>query len=484
MKKILENKKIIISIAFIIYLLISLSLVLHHEIWTDEAQAWEIAKNLSIPEIFAQMKYEAHPCLWHLILAIPAKLGLPVISMNIISLICTSITVYIILFHSKFNLFLKMIIIFNPTFLYLLPVISRSYCLIALLLSIFSLIYKERKNRPILYATIIGLLSQTHIIICGFVGIAALIYLIELFKSKKYKYFKIALIIFCAFFILLALQLFPALKNCAFINKEPINIDYLVNKTLNASSGISYFFIKVLNSTLSIILLLLIFIIQTIITYNNNKYKGMILFISLLFFYVIHLFWPFTIGERSCLIFVLIVLLNTDNNKKSYLIYTTIISILIILTNYNQIIFDAKYEYSDSKNVGNFINKYIEDNSLIIIFDIDRHVSAIPYIKDSKKLIYYNIQNEAYQTFMTWNEKGFRQREYYEIENKINDIDKNFENVYILYGSSTFFNNFYDKNLYNLENNNLITKIYETIPNNIEHERLEFFKLYKFQKIF
>ena len=50
MKEWLEkNKK---SIVFILYSIITLSLIFFHENWRDEAQAWLIAKNCNIFELF------------------------------------------------------------------------------------------------------------------------------------------------------------------------------------------------------------------------------------------------------------------------------------------------------------------------------------------------------------------------------------------------------------------------------------------------
>ena len=55
----------------------------YHEPWFDEAQAWQIAKCASIKEILFKIPhYEGHPPLWHLILAIPAKLGVPYVSFD------------------------------------------------------------------------------------------------------------------------------------------------------------------------------------------------------------------------------------------------------------------------------------------------------------------------------------------------------------------------------------------------------------------
>ena len=41
----------------------------YHEKWADEAQAWLIARDLSLPRIFFyELRYEGSPGLWHLIL--------------------------------------------------------------------------------------------------------------------------------------------------------------------------------------------------------------------------------------------------------------------------------------------------------------------------------------------------------------------------------------------------------------------------------
>ena len=49
-----------------------------HEPWFDEAQSWQIAKCASIKDILFEVPhYEAHPPLWHLLLSLFAKIGVP-----------------------------------------------------------------------------------------------------------------------------------------------------------------------------------------------------------------------------------------------------------------------------------------------------------------------------------------------------------------------------------------------------------------------
>ena len=77
------------------------------------------------------------------------------------------------------------------------------------------------------------MLAHTHLIICGFVGAAAIIFLYELFKQKNYKQIFISFTILLIFFILLALQIFPALENCVFISKESLTINSLISEILS-----------------------------------------------------------------------------------------------------------------------------------------------------------------------------------------------------------------------------------------------------------
>ena len=51
-----------------LYLAVNAVLILNHESWRDEAQAWQIARQSGLKELFEQLKYEGHPCLWYLVL--------------------------------------------------------------------------------------------------------------------------------------------------------------------------------------------------------------------------------------------------------------------------------------------------------------------------------------------------------------------------------------------------------------------------------
>ena len=74
MKDFIKQNKVNILI-MTIYALSSFLLLVFHESWRDEAQAWLIARDLNFFEIIKQLKYEGHFLLWFVILMKQLKLS-------------------------------------------------------------------------------------------------------------------------------------------------------------------------------------------------------------------------------------------------------------------------------------------------------------------------------------------------------------------------------------------------------------------------
>ena len=172
-------------IIMIIYACISFILILYHENWRDEAQAWMLARDLNIFELILQLKYEGHFILWFLILMPFAKLGFPYITTNIISWLICLLSVILILWKSPLKKYQKILFVFSAPMIYLYSVISRPYCLIPLAISLIACFYKDRKEKPIRYILSIVLLANTHVIMLGMVGVLLLEFFIECFKERK-----------------------------------------------------------------------------------------------------------------------------------------------------------------------------------------------------------------------------------------------------------------------------------------------------------
>ena len=168
MKKI--NKDNILNLIIILlYAGITLFIMLHHEPWRDEAQAWLISKNLSITEIFQNAKFEGHPCLWHLLLLPFAKLGFPYITLNIISWILMVLTAILVVYKAPFNKFIKICVLLSMPFIYMYTSISRVYSLIAFLIVLLAVLYEKKEEKPCLYGFILLLLANTHVVMLAMV---------------------------------------------------------------------------------------------------------------------------------------------------------------------------------------------------------------------------------------------------------------------------------------------------------------------------
>ena len=60
----LQDDNLICYCIALVSILFNLVMIFHHEAWRDEAQAWLIAKDASIFELFNNiLSYEGHPCL-------------------------------------------------------------------------------------------------------------------------------------------------------------------------------------------------------------------------------------------------------------------------------------------------------------------------------------------------------------------------------------------------------------------------------------
>lgn len=147
-----------------LYVVLMLATQWRHEPWFDEAQAWLIARDVGWWEIISQSaRYEGTPPLWHLLLAIPAKLGLPYGSIHVISGAVAIATVALVLWKSPFPLWLRVVFPFTFFPFYQFAVVARSYCLLMLALVLAACLYRERQRRPWLWLAVLFFMGLTSV---------------------------------------------------------------------------------------------------------------------------------------------------------------------------------------------------------------------------------------------------------------------------------------------------------------------------------
>lgn len=152
----------LVELAVIVIYGLLLALVLpEHEPWTDEAQSWLLARDSSLWGLLTErLRYEGTPALWTLLLSVPAKLGLPYESMQVIGALGAFGAVILLVRFSPFPLWLRALLPFTYFLGYQYALVARNYCLLALLLFALVLAARQRAQRYGPFAWCLGLLSH------------------------------------------------------------------------------------------------------------------------------------------------------------------------------------------------------------------------------------------------------------------------------------------------------------------------------------
>lgn len=144
-----------------------------HEPWFDEAQAWLIARDSSLYDLFAhRVRYEGTPGLWHALLWAAIRAGLPYAQFYLISAVCAIGGATIVLWRAPFPPLMRIGIVTSYFFAYQFSVLARSYSVDLIIVPLLAMWFAERGEKPIRYALAVGALANLNA--HGFVAGAAL----------------------------------------------------------------------------------------------------------------------------------------------------------------------------------------------------------------------------------------------------------------------------------------------------------------------
>lgn len=158
----------------------------HHEAWLDEAQAWLIARDCSLREIFLKrLHYEGTPGLWHLYLWVLARLHVSYAGMHWISAGLAVFAIFLLLRYSPFPAAIRLLLPFTFFLQYQFSVIPRSYLFFVIAVFAMAALFSRPQPKPVSFSLIAGLMANTSL----FGAVAAfgfeLSYLISLHKRRK-----------------------------------------------------------------------------------------------------------------------------------------------------------------------------------------------------------------------------------------------------------------------------------------------------------
>lgn len=192
--KITTNSKIFNSkkpeyIVLVLFVVLYCTITAFHEPWFDEAQAWEIGKCASLYDLLFEIPhYEGHPAFWSLILAIPAKLGVPFeIGLKTIGFLVSTTSVLVILFKTKYPRGMRLVLPFTYFIFYQYGVIVRPYCLMVLAFLLLTMVFPERHKNPWRFVLVLMLLCCTGAYAIIMAGGIALCYVWDVIREKGIK---------------------------------------------------------------------------------------------------------------------------------------------------------------------------------------------------------------------------------------------------------------------------------------------------------
>jgi hypothetical protein len=160
--------------------------ITYHEQWRDEGSDWITVRHVSIGTLFGTMIPQiGHPPMWYFLMYPLGNLGLPLVTVNIVSALVMALAMYLMLFKLKFPFYLKVALVFSMFFVYEYPVVGRNYCLVVLFLMLVLWYYPKRFERPLVYALIVVGLYNTHSMIFPMAFGIMLLYFWELIEFKK-----------------------------------------------------------------------------------------------------------------------------------------------------------------------------------------------------------------------------------------------------------------------------------------------------------
>jgi len=178
------------KIVFIVFLLVAGFASYVHEPWFDEVQAWQIAKAASLHDLLWVLPhYEGHPPFYHLLLIIPARLGLSGFwTLHILGFVISSLCAYLVLFKSPFKPWVRCAIVFSYFFFYQYGVIVRPYHFILLLVILLAIIFPEKDKHPFKFTALLALLCTMHLFGIMLAGGITAAWIWEIGREKGWPY--------------------------------------------------------------------------------------------------------------------------------------------------------------------------------------------------------------------------------------------------------------------------------------------------------
>lgn len=382
------------TLTIVVFVIASIVVANKHEHWSDEAQSFLLARDNSLFELYGYMKYEGTPPLWVTVLKMFICLGGTYETLFILPIIFSIIGLIIFEFKIKAPWYIKVLLPFTYFVFYQYTIVARSYCMVFPMLMFVALIYEKRFEKPILYAIILFFLMNISLHTLIISGSLYLIFLIDMFKNKKYKEKRI--IVAC---ILIFMELFLAMlctipaSDCAYVPNSGENLPHVILEATMGSNSHELF---------ELIMAIIIIEILVVTLKKNQIINFFILMVPVVAVLMFITFQGWHIGIVWLILFTSLIINNSINKNIVIKIFVVIICLTQIYWTISSVNYDFNNNYSASKNIAEFLkeNNYEEKK----IYGLGYSITAIlPYFEQN---IFENQNTD--KSFWFWREnKGY-----------------------------------------------------------------------------
>ena len=163
----------VLHVVFAFFAITTLYLTYQHTPWRDEAQAWLMARSLSVWGLFLEARHDGHPILWHLCLKAIQTAGIGYPGMMVLNWLFTTIAIGLLLYRSPLPLLAKLIVALSPIVLLHLSYNARNYAISAALAFLAATLYRTVEKKPVAFCVVLALLANTNVFAAAaFVGMS------------------------------------------------------------------------------------------------------------------------------------------------------------------------------------------------------------------------------------------------------------------------------------------------------------------------
>lgn len=178
-----------------------------HEPWRDEAQTWLIGRDASLREMFALLRYQAHPALWYLMVRPLARLGLSYFTMGLLHGLIAIANAFLVLRFAPFSRLTRALLVFSFWMCWMYAIESRVYAIGILFLLLIAWRYPERHARPWIHGMLVALLFNSNLHMFFLAAALAAGFAWEILRGKRWdRAHALALLLMAAGALALAWQ--------------------------------------------------------------------------------------------------------------------------------------------------------------------------------------------------------------------------------------------------------------------------------------